>query len=84
LKEFPAEAQRKERKPMDFSNALFMLKKGQKLTREGWNGVYLDVQQRTDEHVLPCICIGPAFPVKRMDWVPRQADIFAEDWMVVD
>lgn len=68
---------------MDFSLALGMLKNGDKIFREGWNGKNQVLElQRPDENskmTLPYIFIktvqGDLVP-----WLASQTDLLAEDW----
>lgn len=83
---------------MDFSFALKQVKKGKKIKREGWNGKeqyvtlgknfsYLDAS--TDTLVNPnhdaignCALIFHGTSGIHTGWVPSQADMLANDWMV--
>lgn len=72
---------------LDFSEALYELKRGKKVTRSGWNGKGMWVALQTpDEHskmrrpyVYMCPVDGALVP-----WVISQSDLLAEDWEVVD
>lgn len=73
---------------MDFSKALEYLKKGNGLTRLGWNGKGLFVMaQFPDEHSKmgnPYLYIdAKALGGECNPWVPSQTDLFAEDWELV-
>lgn len=73
---------------LDFQAALSLLKKGERLTRTGWNGQGLFVQaQFPDGHskmrspylFMDATSVGG----ETNPWVPSQVDMFAEDWQVV-
>ncbi len=72
---------------MDFSDALNAAKKGQSITRKGWNGKGLKVlAQFPDDNSKmgnPYLYIdATALDGKRTPWVPSQTDLFAEDWEI--
>ena len=66
-----------------FSEALYMLKSGTRMTRAGWNGKGMWVELQTpDEHAkmrLPdlymCTVTGDLIP-----WVVSHSDMLASDW----
>jgi len=76
-----------------FGTALEYLKRGQKITRHGWNGkgMWLELQ-RPDRHskmTLPYVflcyptdVISPT-PGARVPWLASQTDMLAEDWAVL-
>lgn len=76
-----------------FGTALEHLKRGQKVTRHGWNGkgMWLELQ-RPDRHskmTLPYVflcyptdVISPT-PGARVPWLASQTDMLAEDWAVL-
>ncbi len=70
----------------NFAEALYILKEGKKMTRKGWNGkgMYVEAQfpDANSKMERPYIFIvpGEGFTVP---WVASQADLFAEDWMLV-
>ena len=73
-------------KDLDFGDALTLLKRGEKITRTGWNGKgqYLSLQV-PDEHskmTHPYVYIttvdGTLVP-----WIASQSDILAQDWELV-
>jgi len=77
---------------MDFGQALYALKAGAKVARDGWNGKGMWVEmQRPDVNskmTLPYFYLNyPAdstfTPGARVPWVPSQTDMLAEDWGVV-
>ena len=83
---------------MDFSEALKLLKLGQKLARKGWNGKDMYVirveliksanPKNTSSIEIDLPKYNPYFTIKNMDnsisvWVPSVGDILAEDWYVV-
>lgn len=71
----------------DFGGALDMLKAGQRVTREGWNGKgqYLELQT-PDEHskmTSPYIYITTA-QGDRVPWRASQTDLLSNDWVLFD
>lgn len=84
---------------MTFGIALELLKKGCKVAREGWNGKEQYIQlatsisyKSTDDEIVNCEhhAIGNkaiAFVGTsgvQMGWLASQADMLAEDWVVVE
>lgn len=83
---------------MSFGVALGLLKKGVKVAREGWNGKKQYIQLATDisytfeDEVINCDheAIGNkaiAFVGTsgvQMGWLASQADMLAEDWVIVE
>ena len=84
---------------MTFGIALELLKKGCKVAREGWNGKEQYIQLATsisyksaDDEIVNCEheAIGNkaiAFVGTsglQMGWLASQADMLAEDWVVVE
>ena len=78
---------------MLFSEALPLILQGQKLTRVGWRtpGMFLFIvhdwthtglPQRGDHTRLPCIAMQITDD-NVIQWPPVQADILANDWMLV-
>jgi hypothetical protein len=72
----------------DFSVALELLKKGKKLTREGWagKGLYVQLNKGGDYEFSEIL---PFFVIKNSlnsfnTWVPSISDLLAEDWIVVE
>lgn len=69
--------------PMTFSAALWQLKDGQKMRREGWNGANQWIElQVPDEHskmTLPYLFIRTV-QGHYVPWLASQTDILAEDW----
>ena len=67
----------------DFGFALKMLRDGQKVYREGWNGPgqYLELQV-PDEHAKMTLAYIFIVTVQgdRVPWVASQTDLLAEDW----
>ncbi len=71
---------------MSFGDAIFALKNGHKVAREGWNGkgMWLALQ-RPDEHSkmsLPYIYMSTVTG-DLVPWLASQSDMLAEDWQVV-
>lgn len=71
---------------LGFSEALFLLKQGYRIAREGWNGkgMWLKLQV-PDEHSKMRRPYIYMYPVDRelVPWVASQTDMLAEDWCVV-
>lgn len=74
-------------KKMDFSFALFALKEGNRVAREGWNGkrMWVELQTPTDISKMT----RPYLYMKAVDdalvpWVASQSDLLAEDWVLVE
>lgn len=71
---------------MTFSEALEILKKGGKVSREGWNGKGMWLMLQTpDEHskmrrpyIYISIITGELVP-----WVASHGDMLANDWMEI-
>ena len=72
---------------MFFSWALIELKKGQKLTRLGWNGKnqWIEIQEPDDHSkmTLPYIFITTV-QGDRVPWLASQTDMLSEDWVLYD
>lgn len=76
----------------DFGYALFWLRRGMKLARQGWNGkgMWLELQ-RPDEHSkmrLPYVFLkypddAKVMPGARVPWLASQTDMLADDWVIV-
>lgn len=71
---------------MEIGRAIYNLKEGRKIAREGWNGknIYLELQvpDENSKMTLPYIYMRTA----RGDlvrWLASQTDILAEDWIIV-
>jgi hypothetical protein len=78
---------------VDFGMALFHLKSGERVARNGWNGKGLWLElQRPDAHskmTLPYIYINyPSdainTPGARVPWLASQTDMLAEDWVILE
>jgi hypothetical protein len=81
---------------MNFSDALSLLKAGQKVCRFGWNGkgmwlkivdywisaAYVDCECAEQDNNLPFIVMKTA-DNHFVPWLASQTDILAVDWMVV-
>jgi len=79
---------------LDFPQALAALKEGHAsaIQRTGWNGADLLVKlQRPDEHskmTAPYLFIeypltNKTLPGARVPWLCSQADLMAEDWVII-
>lgn len=81
-----------EQQTTDFGVALYMLKRGHKVQRIGWNGkgMWLELQV-PDEHskmTLPYVFLcypsdAQNTPGARVPWQPSQTDMLANDWRKV-
>lgn len=71
---------------MNFSEALDILKKGGKVSRNGWNGkgMYVDCCILMDFNKVqvnnPCLRLWNTKNNYFNTWIPSITDIFAEDW----
>jgi hypothetical protein len=68
---------------LDFSLALDALKRGYRVSRVGWNGKGMYVYMRIDPGVQPYLCLHAA-DGKEYAWTVSQADVFAEDYCIVE
>jgi hypothetical protein len=70
--------------PLDFGDALRAMKTGSRVRREGWNGRGMYVWMRPaigdDE---PYLAMHTAQGVTQPGWLASQADMLAEDWVIV-
>ena len=77
---------------MKFEEMLPHLKDGKKAYRENWNGIqlgkvmYIYIPPIESENVFPYIelTIGSNPPTFWKGWLPSVADIFADDWEIVE
>ena len=81
---------------MNFGHALELLKSGEKVARKGWNSkdMFLFLTHGEDlttcicrEDTPPCvdsICMKTAENRIVIGWIPTQADMFAEDWEIIN
>ena len=71
---------------MDFGQAIYALKSGNRVARTGWNGANMWLGlQIPDEHSkmsLPYIYMSTA-QGHLVPWLARQTDMLANDWLVV-
>lgn len=71
---------------MDFSEALKLVKQGERISRANWNGKGQFVEMQTpDENSkmgLPYLYITTV-DGKRVPWLASQTDLLAEDWAVL-
>ncbi len=78
----------------DFGQALHALKRGQRIARVGWNGrgmwlvliepgnaMHTSAAGKFD--MQPCIGMKTAGDVMQPGWLASQADLLAEDWIIV-
>ena len=71
--------------PMDFGDAIRVLKRGMLVQRQGWNGknMYLFLERNhasPNDDRNPCIIIFTAQGKFQPGWLASQEDILAEDW----
>lgn len=70
---------------MDFGVALNLLKEGEQVTRDGWNGdgmyVELQVPDENSKMKRPYLFLSPVDGAL-VPWVTTQSDLLAEDWRV--
>ena len=85
---------------MHFEDALYMLKGGSKIARDGWNGknmwLYLvPANEYPAQTKAAAMHFGPMVPYRAyiamktaqndvVPWVASQSDILAEDWRTVE
>lgn len=80
---------------MDFGDALRLLKNGGKVARRGWNGRGMWIELMEFKHAeaeiklydmpfCPCIMMKTAQNTIQPGWLASQADLLAEDWIVVE
>lgn len=81
---------------MDFGQAIWNLKNGNRVARKGWNGkgifIELQVPDEFSKMTHPYIYIdttglqttNPDAPKSRVPWFASQTDMLAEDWEVVE
>lgn len=76
---------------MDFGDAVKNVKKGANIQRAGWNGKGMHVSlfqamesvDEPDDDFPPVLCLFNAQGKQQLGWAPSQADMMAEDWIVV-
>ena len=80
---------------LNFGRALFFLKQGRRICRKGWNGKGMFLELQGAEHythkivngvgleIQPYICMKTAQNTWQPGWLASQADMLAEDWMIV-
>lgn len=75
---------------MNFGDALAALKRGELISRAGWNGkkMYLYLQSyaigNTNQTLQPCIIMYTAEQKHQPGWLASQADMLAEDWCIFE
>lgn len=73
--------------PCNFGWALDQLRKGDAVTRAGWNGkgqfLLLQVPDSHSKMSLPYIYITTV-QGDRVPWLASQTDVLAEDWLVYE
>lgn len=74
----------KEDRTFSFSEALYRLKAGEKVSRTGWNGKGMWIKlSRTDwPHWRPFLFMKTVDD-QHVPWVASQTDLLAEDWITV-
>ncbi|WP_077735852.1 DUF2829 domain-containing protein [Bacillus sonorensis] len=84
---------------MEFGTALFLLKKGYKVARRGWNGKgmflyyvpansYPAQTEAAKEHFGDMVDYGAYIAMKTaqgnvVPWLASQTDVLAEDWEII-
>lgn len=78
----------------EFDEALLLLKNGSKVARKGWNGkgMYIELMVFTETilndnqsiDLEPCIMMFTASGKYQPGWLASQADLLADDWVLVD
>jgi len=80
---------------MNFSEALYFLKKGHKLYRSGWNGKKLYIYLHTTSSILSNEQLADDIEAKTVfyicdenkktvnAWLASQADLLADDWNLI-
>ena len=70
----------------NFGEAISELKKGNKVTRKGWNGknmwLELQVPDAHSKMTLPYIYMKTA-DNNKVPWLASQTDVLSEDWEVI-
>lgn len=83
---------------LSFGAAIESLKKGNCVSREGWNGkkmhIYFEnmyheiiqagIYKGTERRYDPVICMFTAQKTHQPGWLASQADILANDWCIID
>lgn len=81
---------------MDFGQALWNLKNGNKVRRKGWNGkgIFIELQKpdKYSKMTHPYIFIDSTglqtdninAPKNRVPWIASQTDMLSDDWEVCD
>ena len=79
--------QNKEPSRFNFGYAIYSMKHGKSVAREGWNGkgmfIALQTPTESSKMTLPYIymsTVGGQF----VPWLASQTDMLAEDWMIAD
>ncbi len=79
---------------LSFSEALYLLKKGERIARKGWNGKGMFLFLAHGEDLTNCICTGDMPPCVDsiamktaqntvvIGWLASQTDMLADDWCV--
>ncbi len=68
---------------MTFSQALELLKRGDHIARQGWNGKGMYLYLWQDLGFQPCIVMYTADKKHQPGWLASQADLLADDWVIV-
>ena len=81
----------------DFGKAIEALKQGKRVARQGWNGKGMHIFIEADFTALinmgarkierkyePVVCMWTAQQTTQPGWLPSQADLLAEDWLILD
>lgn len=81
---------------LSFSDALYALREGACVQREGWNGkgmhIFLEEHftalinmggRKLDRKYEPVICLWTAQKTTQPGWLPSQQDLLANDWTII-
>ena len=66
---------------MTFSEALAAMKRGERVARLGWKGMYIWLTSITDG-LEPCVMLYTAQGKYQPGWLASQADLLANDWIL--
>lgn len=69
-------------KPMDFCEAVVQLRYGHTVRRKEWDQTYLKYYVVPKDNQVEK-SIYQVWPENRVLWEPKQTDIIAEDWLIV-
>ena len=67
---------------LSFSDVLEALQEGHRVTRDGWDGAFIELFEGDDE-VARHIRIGSDDSDIRAPWLPATGELFANDWAAI-